>query len=232
MDLLRKIYFKFWRMPVLKHFAYTCQAVYSRLVRLKIKLLGLPELSTIYNKKFYSFSKEEVAKFVPEFVDIICKKLEPKSVIDIGCGIGLYLNEFDKKSVEVIGYDGSPHAIKNSTAKPGLVNLYDLRNEFNPKKKYDVAMSVEVAEHIPTKLSDRLVSTLVKSSDLIVLTAAQKGQGGTDHINEQPKSFWIEKFEKRGFEFKKELTNEIVLEMKKTNIPWWIYENFMVFKER
>src|SRR3989344_242693 len=127
MDILRRIYFTFWRIPILKDIAYGIQSAYSKLVRLRIKLLGLSDLATIYNGKFYDFSKEEVSKFVPDFVNIIVKEFNPKSVIDFGCGIGLYVNEFDKKDINVVGYDGSPYAIKNSVAGDGLVKLYDLR---------------------------------------------------------------------------------------------------------
>lgn len=229
--LLRKIYFRLWRVPFFKDIAYVIQKTYSNLIRLKIKILGLNDLKTLYDAEFYNFSKEEVSKFVSSFVDIIIKEFNPKSVADIGCGIGLYVNEFDKRGVEAVGYDGSPYAIKNSVTRKGLLKIGDIRKNLNFDKKYDIVLSIEVAEHIPTKCSDIFVNTLTKCSDVIILTAAQKGQGGTDHINEQPRYFWIKKFEKKNFNFNKSLSEKLSFKMKEKGVPWWIHGNLMIFQK-
>lgn len=231
MQLLRKMYFKVWKVPILKNFAYFFQGQYSKWIRLKVKIFGLNDLETIYDDKFYQFSKEEVTKFVPNFVDVVCTHLNPQSVIDIGCGMGLYVKEFNLREIKVVGYDGSPHALKNSVAKNGLVKQHDLRKTFVPDESYDLAICIEVAEHIPTDLSDNLLDTLTNSSNVILFTAAQKGQGGTDHINEQTPQFWLDKFLKRNFVFDKSLTHKLVWEMKSKEIPWWIYDNLMIFRK-
>ncbi|MCA9789386.1 MAG: hypothetical protein KC462_06410, partial [Cyanobacteria bacterium HKST-UBA05] len=55
---------------------------------------------------------------------------------------------------------------------------------------FDLAMCVEIAEHIPNRCSRQLVKTLTKASDTVFFTAAPPGQGGVGHINEQPQAFW------------------------------------------
>lgn len=81
------------------------------------------------------------------------------------------------------------------------VAKFDLeRNDFEHSRSFDVAVSMEVAEHLPESVADRYLDLLTRLSPVIVFTAATPGQGGTDHVNEQPHSYWIEKYRDRGFE--------------------------------
>merc|ERR1719413_15496 len=51
--------------------------------------------------------------------------------------------------------------------------------------KSDLVYSFEVAEHIPAKFHDRLVSILANATGKwLVFSAARPGQGGTGHIAE------------------------------------------------
>ena len=65
---------------------------------------------------------------------------------------------------------------------------------------------MEVAEHLPAMVADRYVDLLTHLSQVIVFTAAPPGQGGDDHVNEQPPSYWISKFQQRGFGYAEELS--------------------------
>ncbi len=60
-------------------------------------------------------------------------------------------------------------------------------------------MSTEVAEHLPEALADYFVGLLASIAPVVVLTAAPPGQGGHDHVNEQPPDYWIVKFERLGY---------------------------------
>jgi hypothetical protein len=57
----------------------------------------------------------------------------------------------------------------------------------------------EVAEHRDARHADTFVENLTSASSTVFLTAAEVGQGGLNHVNEQPNSYWIEKFDHRGF---------------------------------
>src|SRR5262249_48198784 len=65
--------------------------------------------------------------------------------------------------------------------------------------RYDIAISLDVAEHLPEKVADRYVGLLCGLSSIVIFSAATPGQGGTDHVNEQPHSYWIEKFSACGY---------------------------------
>jgi len=66
-------------------------------------------------------------------------------------------------------------------------------------KKYDIAMSLEVAEHISDSRAASFVKALCAASDFVVFSAAIPGQGGVGHINEQWPEYWAAKFESEGY---------------------------------
>ena len=68
-----------------------------------------------------------------------------------------------------------------------------------PATRYDLALSLEVAEHLPAASADVFVDSLTALSDFVVFSAAIPGQGGRHHINEQWLEYWLERFEKRGY---------------------------------
>ena len=167
------------------------------------------------------------------------------SAVDFGCSIGTYLEHFLSKGCEVKGFEFCYEECLPSIAKVyGLENFIefgDVTTEINVDKKYDLAMSIEVAEHIPTSKSKMLVKNLCNASRKnILFTAAGIGQGGTGHINCQEKSFWIEKFISEGWKQDHESENSLKSKMisryendGKNDFPivWsFVYENLMCFK--
>lgn len=101
----------------------------------------------------------------------------------------------------------------------------DLSRSFNVSKKYDMAMSLEVAEHLPQESSADFVASICKSSDTVLFSAAHPGQGGDGHINEQPISYWIEKFAEHGYkalEIKQHFTDD-------DKVETWYKENLIMF---
>lgn len=120
-----------------------------------------------------------------------------ESVIDIGCGPGIYLLPFKQAGMEVYGIDGAPAAGQSLDAHE--FELVDLRNPWTPPKQFDLVLCVEVAEHLKLEHAENLIGIICKSASLVFFTAARPGQGGEGHWNEQPKEYWIALFEKFGF---------------------------------
>ena len=93
---------------------------------------------------------------VPEIV----KLLKPKSVVDIGCGLGTFLNVFKRLGIsDVLGVDGSwvNRDLLHQNIRPEEFKEWDLEKELKLDKKYDLAISLEVAEHLSKKSSDIFV---------------------------------------------------------------------------
>lgn len=129
--------------------------------------------------------------------ETLADMLHPKSVLDIGCGPGTYLVPF-KPEARVLGVDGAPEAGK--ALEPGEFIRADFREDLQTWGLFDLAMCIEVAEHLPPDRADFLVKLLTASADVVFFSAAQPGQGGTLHLNEQPREYWLEKFQDRGFD--------------------------------
>ncbi len=187
-------------------------------------------LSTIYTESFFDLIVNAELSSSKDFAKIIIKNLNPQSIIDIGCGCGIYLRAFkDLGIVDVIGYDGSKNALKKSLLNNGI-KLHDVRKPLKLKRRYDLCLCIEVAEHIQKKYSGLLIDNLTNLSDIILFTAATPGQGGINHINEQHPNFWINLFKEKGFEYCEQLSKKIRNEMSSKQVISWICKNLMIFK--
>ncbi|HCE66580.1 MAG TPA: hypothetical protein DER40_03340 [Geobacter sp.] len=124
----------------------------------------------------------------------------PESVVDIGCGRGAWLatcRDFGVK--RVVGVDGdwnSQEAMIDSSIKFYPANL---EKKLPLTGRFDLAISLEVAEHLQPESSDAFVESLSNLSDVVLFGAAFTGQPGVNHINTKPHSFWADLFFDRGY---------------------------------
>lgn len=122
----------------------------------------------------------------------------PSSVIDFGCGDGSFLRWFKEMGAKsLVGVD--QHGPDDWAKKGGLHVRLDLTQPINLGVKADLVVCLEVAEHLPEISADTLVANLVAHGARILFSAAPIGQGGTDHLNEQPMEYWIEKFKAHNY---------------------------------
>lgn len=159
----------------------------------------------VFDEFDYRYVEEEES-IAPGFARAVSDVLKPKSVVDLGCGLGIYLREFKKLGVEVRGYDNSPYAVENSMVGPDVVRLHDLQDPLEIDRRYDLCMCVEVGEHVAKEFSRQLVKTATGFSAVVYWTAALPGQGGRYHFNLQPPEFWQELFEEFGYSWDVGLT--------------------------
>lgn len=186
----------------------------------------------IYDKRFFENTLKLEAPSARAFVRIIVEHFKPDSVIDIGCGIGIYLKEFEKLNVEILGFDGALEAVKHSLVGD-KIQLQDLSKPLELSRRFDLCLCVEVAEHLPKTSENTLINSLIRLSDTLIFTAATPGQGDLSigHINERPHAYWKATFRKQGFNFKSKLTEKIREEMIKKKVVWWVTKNLMIFQK-
>lgn len=155
--------------------------------------------NTTYSDRFYS-KLQRCQVWQEQIGGDLVQYFNSKSVIDFGCGNGYYLNGAFKKGSKVFGLEYSYENCKKYIPKEIVNNIsYADLSELIKTDKYDLAMSFEVAEHLPESKANIFVRNLIDASNSIVFSAAIPGQGGQDHINEQPQSYWIEKFRSNGY---------------------------------
>jgi Fe-S cluster biosynthesis and repair protein YggX len=113
------------------------------------------------------------------------------------CGYRSVLEQCGVK--EIRGLDGAwidKNTLKIAEEKFTTVNLEE---EISLKQKYDLAISLEVTEHLPESYGIHLIDSLTKASDFVLFSAAIPYQGGTNHINEQWPEYLNTLFNERGF---------------------------------
>lgn len=177
-----------------------------------------------------------------------------RSMVDLGCGTGTLLEGAKLAGVtDLIGYDVSTlesqkHVFPETHPLIHGANLcqpirsprsYDRQrtqpSKAGPERKYDLATSLEVAEHLPESAADTFVANLTNlATQWIVITAAPPGQGGCDHVNEQPKEYWIEKLEARGWVLHHTHSHNVAKSWKSFLTPpkAYYWNNVMVFRPR
>lgn len=178
----------------------------------------------------YNYNSDTHNSTDPEIiVPIIISLFNPTSVVDIGCGTGNFLAEFKKLGVNtVLGVDADTQSsnlrMKNLSSEEYL--LQDLNQYFLLQKNFDLALCLEVGEHLNEKSADALVNTLIRCSDVIIFSAAIPLQGGQYHINEQWQSYWKNKFEKYHF-----LAVDSIrpLIWNNSNLKYWYKQNLIVY---
>lgn len=126
--------------------------------------------------------------------------VRPKSVLDVGCGLGAYLKLFKQQGAAVFGIDGSEYSDYHFVSYDEYAAIDLSKGHFPKKEAYDLVLCLEVAEHLPEQVAETLVEYLVVSAnDVIVFSAAQPGQPGRGHIHLRPLEYWVSLFEKRGW---------------------------------
>jgi SAM-dependent methyltransferase len=156
-----------------------------------------------------------------------------RSVVDVGCGPAFALARLQELGHEVKGIEGSVHALHFCPIKD-KVSIVDITTA---KAKYfgtfDLVVCTEVAEHLEAVHADNLVNLLAGlAKDVIYFTAAPPGQGGTDHVNEQPPEYWIDKFHALRCQVDQELTERMRARLRDV-MKWqfWYATNSLVFRK-
>jgi SAM-dependent methyltransferase len=166
-----------------------------------------------------------------EVVPIVLNLVKPKSVLDAGCGTGTWLKAFEEVGViDYIGVDGS-HVDRSRLNIPiEKFVAQDLRAHWSLKRKFDLVLSLEVAEHLPEENADLFVETLVNhANENIIFSAAIPGQEGQNHLNEQWPAYWQRKFLRHGFYFHDDIRPLIWSNEK---VDWWYRQNIFLLNKR
>jgi SAM-dependent methyltransferase len=187
----------------------------------------------LYDEKYYEFVDEVASTSTDAMADSIVGEYHPSSVLDVGCGTGTLLVSLRARGVPGIGLEYSRAALRVCLRRGLDVRRFDLeRDRLPPLGRFDVVISTEVAEHLPASCADRYVDVLCAAADVVVFTAATPGQGGHDHVNEQPHDYWMAKFRARGFSFQEQrsLQWRAVWDARQTQS--WYHRNLMLFHRR
>jgi SAM-dependent methyltransferase len=134
------------------------------------------------------------AAFTPKLWRYLVERFAVRSVLDVGCGEGYAVSFFHDLGLHAHGIDGLPLNVQRAVIPIAHHDLTSGRY-FMP---VDMAISIEVAEHIAPEHVDNFLDTLANGR-VICMTAAPPGQDGHHHVNCQPAQYWIEHLLKRDY---------------------------------
>ncbi|MBV8757226.1 MAG: class I SAM-dependent methyltransferase [Deltaproteobacteria bacterium] len=157
-----------------------------------------------YSRAFYDQYADESARSARRVIPWLIEALAPSSVIDVGCGIGTWLSVFRELGVtNVFGVDGSYVDHSQLRIPADRFVSADLARGFvlpvTAPSQFDIAISLEVAEHLHAEHAETFVARLVSLAPVVVFSAAIPRQGGDHHVNEQWPDYWSARFEDAGY---------------------------------
>ncbi len=182
----------------------------------------------IHIKKDGTFSSIDVMSMCSLFpkavLDIVINDTKPRSVLDVGCGTGMSLGYFLENDIDAWGIENSAMA-KTLSKNPDKILKFNLNNEVNLNKSFDLVWCFEVIEHIHPSYERNILNTLINHSNKIVLSAAKPGQQGHGHFNCQPQAYWVSKFNQKGYQYDYQVSQKL----KQTNDS--LSDNLMFFSK-
>lgn len=148
-------------------------------------------------------------------------------VLDVGCGLGTWLRVCASDfGCEVSGLEGSWLDRTRLQVDPSLVQTVDLEKGFTLGKKFDLAICLEVGEHLPAESAGTLIGSLTAHADVVLFSAAIPHQGGHNHVNERFPRYWADLFHQHGF-----IPLDFIRGMiwSDPEVLWWLRQNILVF---
>lgn len=202
---------------------------------IKRSIARIADPSDLYDSHFFANRASESRRSTYcAMADTIVSLLCPSRVVDVGCGDGQLLEQLQLRGVQCLGIEVSEHGVKLCKQRGVAVVQMDLRAPTTDRVpgRFDVVVCLEVAEHLPESCAEGLVRFLCSMAHTIVFSAAQPGQGGEGHINEQPLSYWINHFEKVGYQKNDLLTSRLRNAWASAGVLTYYWKNLLVFEKR
>lgn len=181
-----------------------------------------------YGDKFFQDMEMGSLRSARAVLPLVDDFFHPNSIIDVGCGTAVWLSvwENELKKDKIIGIEG-PYVDKAMLkVSPAKVLFQDLKQQIGVNEKFDLAVCLEVAEHLPSSYAEKFAGELTRLSDVILFSAAIPGQGGTYHINEQYPEYWAEIFSKYDF-IPVDCIRPLIWNNK--SVEFWYKQNILVF---
>ena len=137
---------------------------------------------TIYSGSFYEENLKASSPSAEAIVPIVLEFIKPESVIDIDCGTGIWLSVFKKYGVmDIFGIDGDWVDNKDKRIQEEQFLAHDLTKPLRMDRRYDLVVSLEVAEHLSPKYAKEFVDSLIRLGPIILFSAAIPLQTGTPY---------------------------------------------------
>lgn len=184
--------------------------------------------SNEYDQRFYDEQRDLSRRSAAEVVPLLMEMVEPTSVVDVGCGVGTWLRAFvDRGITDVTGVEGAHiHGVALEIDQSALA-VADLGSgALELPRSYDLALCMEVAEHLPPAAARGLVRSLTALAPVVLFGAGVPSQGGDGHVNEQWQQWWSDRFAAEGYVAFDVIRPRI---WANPNVAWWYAQNTILY---
>ena len=181
----------------------------------------------VFDAHFFEHVVRDSRESAQIVVPMVHKLLEPASVLDVGCAMGTWLDEWGKAGVpDLLGIDGDYIDRAGLLIPEEKFTPLDLAQPFSLGRTFDLVQALEVAAHLDEACADAFVGSLVRHGETILFSSAVPGQGGDHHVNEQWPSYWAEKFARAGYTLYDIIRPQIWTDPR---IMVWYRQNILIF---
>ncbi len=189
--------------------------------------MSATDLKAIYDQDFFTGHAEGAEDAAALVVPLVLEMLPNLgAVVDIGCGAGHWLASFARGGVrDILGLDGGEIAATLAIA-PDHFRETDLARPITLPRRFDLAVSLEVAEHLPASRGEGFIADLCALADIVLFSAAIPGQDGTHHINERWPGYWAGLFAAHGYGPHDVIRPRIWTDRR---IPFWYRQNVFLY---
>lgn len=184
-------------------------------------------MPTPYSADFYRLQRESTAESAKIIVPRVLQLFPSSSVVDVGCGIGTWLKSFEENGiVDYVGIDGDYVPRGQMEIAPDKFRSADLTAPISFERRFDLACSLEVAEHLPESSAKAFVAALVQAAPVVLFSAAIPLQGGASHVNERWQEYWASLFAAHGY---------VAVDCVRPGVwgdervAWWYRQNILIF---
>lgn len=184
----------------------------------------------LYGDAFFDLHEEGARASARAVIPHVFRFVQAASVVDVGCGVGQWLVEFKAAGVrDYLGVDGDYVNRQRLLIEPERFLPRDLSQPLAIDRRFDLAISLEVAEHLPESSAAAFVASLVQLAPVVLFSAAIPYQWGDGHVNEQWPEYWREKFRERGYVVVDCLRRRL---WDHDSVKQWYCQNMLFFVDR
>ncbi len=159
--------------------------------------------------------------------NLLDRWIETKTVLDLGCGIGMWLCAFAAGGRrDVLGIENERLDPCHLAVDPNLILHADLNHHLDLQRRFDLVLCLEVAEHLTAEAAEVVVGNCTRHADVVLFSAAIPGQQGRVHLNEQLPEYWVGLFSAQGYAVF-DIIRPLIWDDR--NIPVWYRQNTLLF---
>ncbi len=130
--------------------------------------------------------------------DFLVATFAPRTVLDVGCGVGFLVDALRDRGVDARGIDVSAYAIAHVPAHlQPYCSLGSITDEIDGDP--DLISCIEVLEHVPSAVTAHALDNLTARTSRILFSSSPDDFDEPTHVNVRPIAEWVREFGERGF---------------------------------